>query len=177
MPTEGTDQRHWYVAQTRPRQEGIAELNLQRQGYTCYLPRLTTRKRLRGHWQSVTEPLFPGYIFVRVDLGTGHIAPLFSTKGIRSLVRFGTCYLPFADTAVDYLQQQEQHQHKAATSSALFEPGEAVAILEGPFAGLNAVYKCTKPKDRVEILIQLLGTSQTLVIAQDQLSRVSAAAA
>lgn len=159
---------HWYVAQTRPRQEAIAELNLQRQGFSCYLPRLTQRKRVRGHWQAVTEPLFPGYIFVQMNLQSGHIAPLFSTKGIRTLVRFGPQYLPFDDSAVRYLQLQEKGKQDAADNSSLFQPGDALCILEGPFKGLSAVYQCSKARDRVEILVQLLGAPQLLVLPQDQ---------
>ncbi len=168
--------QHWYVAQTRPRQEAIAELNLQRQGYTCYLPRLATRKHLRGHWQNVIEPLFPGYLFVQLDVSQGHIAPVFSTRGLRTIVRFGTQYLPFDDAAVSYLQQQERQQQQAAATQELFRPGEELCILQGPFAGLKAVYQCSKGRDRVEILIQLLGSTQRLDIPQDQVCHYAQAA-
>ena len=31
----------WYVTQTKARQEGVAQENLERQGYTTYCPRIT----------------------------------------------------------------------------------------------------------------------------------------
>lgn len=163
--------KHWYVAHTRPRQETIAELNLQRQGFQCYLPRLSVRRRVRGHWQSLLEPLFPGYLFVQLDLECGHVAPIASTRGLRALVRFGTQYLPFADDAVTWLRQQELQQQARATERELFSPGEALTLLEGPFAGLKAVYQCSRSQDRVELLIQILGAQHTLVVPQDQVRR------
>lgn len=161
---------HWYVAQTRPRQEAVAELNLQRQDFTCYLPRFTRRKRVRGHWQSVTEPLFPGYIFVHLDLNQGHIAPVFSTKGIKTLVRFGMHYLPFPDAGIDYLRQQEALQATAGESALPFREGDAVQILEGPLAGLKAVYQCTRGQDRVLVLIHILGADKRVEVPADSVS-------
>lgn len=162
---------HWYVAQTRPRQEAIAELNLQRQGFTCYLPRLTQPKRVRGRWQDVTEVLFPGYIFIHLDLEQGHIAPLFSTKGIKTLVRFGTHYRPFAQHGIDYLQQQEALRATATTEQTTpFQEGEDVQILEGPLAGLKAVFQCSKARDRVQVLIHILGTEKAVELPADSVS-------
>lgn len=162
----------WYVAQTRPRQEAVAELNLQRQDFTCYLPRFTRRKRVRGHWQSVTEPLFPGYIFVNLDLTQGHIAPLFSTKGIKTLVRFGLQYQPFPDAGIDYLRQQETLQTKTDDEGLPlpFREGDAVHILDGPLAGLQGVYQCTRGQDRVLVLIHILGAEKPVEVPVDSVS-------
>ena len=44
----------WYVVHTKPRQEDKALLNLERQGYRCYLPRLTVEKIRRGKFAQVT---------------------------------------------------------------------------------------------------------------------------
>ena len=50
----------WYVVATKSRDEGIAKVNLERQGYLVFLPTISLKKRRRGHWTPVTEPLFPG---------------------------------------------------------------------------------------------------------------------
>lgn len=160
----------WYVAQTRPRQEAVAELNLQRQNFTCYLPRFTRSKRVRGHWQSVTEPLFPGYIFVNLDLTQGHIAPLFSTKGIKTLVRFGLQYQPFPDAGIDYLRQQEARQARIDETELPFREGDTVRILDGPLAGLQGVYQCTRGQDRVLVLIHILGAEKPVEVPVDSVS-------
>ena len=52
----------WYVAQTKPRQEDIALVNLERQGFVVNLPRIPRIKpspRLPD-----TEVLFPGTSFL-----------------------------------------------------------------------------------------------------------------
>ena len=50
----------WCVAQTKPRQEEIGLVNLQRQGFLVNLPRIPRTKPPR---LPDTEVLFPGYIF------------------------------------------------------------------------------------------------------------------
>ena len=59
--------RCWYAVQTKPRKEAIAELHLRRQHFETYLPKVLLRKRRRAKWTKVVEPLFPRYLFIRVD--------------------------------------------------------------------------------------------------------------
>jgi transcriptional antiterminator RfaH len=49
----------WYAIYTKPKQETVAEENLQRQGFETYLPWIKHPKRRRGKWLDVTERLFP----------------------------------------------------------------------------------------------------------------------
>jgi len=66
----------WVVVQTKPRQEDTAFANLQQQGYSAYLPRLAVPRRRREQWVTVREPLFPGYLFVRLTPGKDDPAKL-----------------------------------------------------------------------------------------------------
>ena len=85
---------NWYVVATRPRMELTARNNLERQGYTVWLPELTLKKRRKGKWTSVVEPMFPGYVFTQLVFGEEDPAPIRSTLGCRGLVRFGVEYPP-----------------------------------------------------------------------------------
>ena len=66
-----TGMHHWYVIQTKPRQESVAIENLERQGYAAYCPKMAQakRRRQRQRWQKVIEPLFPRYLFVQLAMG------------------------------------------------------------------------------------------------------------
>jgi transcriptional antiterminator RfaH len=55
----------------------------------------------------------------------------------------------------------------------LFEYGDRVAIMDGPFAGLEGVYQMRNGEARGLILIDLLGKPQKLAIAVEALRRVS----
>jgi hypothetical protein len=80
----------WFAVQSKPRQECTAKVQLERQGYTAYLPMMTVRKRKRAAWTTSIEALFPRYLFVHADVNQQSLAPVRSTVGVSGLVRFGT---------------------------------------------------------------------------------------
>ena len=79
----------WYVVHTKARQEQPACDNLARQGYNVYFPRFKVIKRIRGLQQAVLEPLFPRYVFLQPSSAAQSLAPVRSTLGVATMVRFG----------------------------------------------------------------------------------------
>ena len=156
---------NWYAVQTKPRQETTAEHNLERQGYTTYLPRIHLRKRRRNQWIELTEPLFARYLFIQVDTEQQSLAPVRSTFGVATLVRFGHLLRPVPDEVIEYLKQAEDQQTQQREDTAWpFEPGDNVAITEGPFAGLPAVFQQKQPEARALLLIDLLGRQNQVLV-------------
>ena len=79
--------RHvWYVAQTHPRAEMKASQHLGRQGFEVYLPRYLKKRRHARRTDTIAAPLYPGYLFVAIDLETSALA--FDSFNYRS---FQTC--------------------------------------------------------------------------------------
>lgn len=149
------EDKKWRVVSAKLRQEMVALSNLENQGYQVYLPRISVQKRRRDKWCSVSEPLFPGYLFVQLNLGHDSVAPIRSTYGVQGLLRFGA-HIPSLDNSlIDWFKQREQQQ--AQTTDDLFKPGTPVSILTGSFAGLQAVYEMSASSDRALLLINLLG--------------------
>lgn len=151
---------HWYLVFTKPRQELVALENLERQGYRCYLPQWQVEKKKRGRqkaeWATVTEPLFPRYLFIELDTGpTGPgWGPIRSTTGVTSLVRFGLHPAKAPLGLIDTLRaMQAQHLQDAARPLV---PGDVVSLREGPFAGLQAVYQCQDSNARITLLLEVM---------------------
>ncbi|WP_049325058.1 transcription termination/antitermination NusG family protein, partial [Stutzerimonas stutzeri] len=57
----------WYLIQTKPRQEARAEEHLLRQHFECYRPLKASAATRSGQGAKAGEPLFPGYLFIRLD--------------------------------------------------------------------------------------------------------------
>ena len=167
-----TSVKAWYVVATKPRQEVVAQEHLQRQGYATLLPTLRLRKRQRGKWQEVTEPTFPGYVFVGLKPGRDNMAPIRSTQGCRDLVRFGQQPAVVHKDIVKALQIGNSAQGASADEvKEPFSAGDLVRIEDGPFQGLSAIYCMNKGADRVQVLITLLGRSQHLNVHIDCVSK------
>lgn len=162
---------HWYAVRTKPRKETMAKENLQRQEFETYLPMIQLRKRRRNKWLDVIEPLFPSYAFVHVDPDQTDIAPIRSTLGVIGMVKFGTALTPIPDNVIGFLKKTEDAAGHHHSGKPLFQRGEKVEIMDGAFAGLEAIYQIEKGEDRAIILIELLGRQNEVAVKLDIISR------
>ncbi|MDP1527338.1 MAG: transcription/translation regulatory transformer protein RfaH [Rhodocyclaceae bacterium] len=164
---------HWYLVHTKPRQEKFALDNLQRQGYECYLPMLSAEKLRQRVLSVINEPLFPRYLFIRLDTGLSAKGwgPIRSTNGVSRLVSFGNEPAKIDDRLVHLLHSQENaHQ---TVPQRLFAKGERVMIVEGAFAGLEAMYQMADGEGRVMVLIELISKPVQLHVAPASLRKLA----
>ena len=159
---------NWYVVATKTREEETARINLERQGYSVFLPKLSLKKRRKGHWQVVTESLFPGYLFVALELGEDDPAPIQSTVGCIGLVRFAHVYTPVPGELIKSLQAAA---FETDDVKAPFEPGDKVHFVSGPFAGIEAVFDMARGGDRAQVLIEMLGKVQRIIVGIDEMNK------
>jgi len=155
---------HWYLVHSKVRQEQVALANLERQGYLCFLPMLNAEKLRRGKLQVVQEPLFPRYLFIRLDTHTQSQSwsPIRSTLGVSRLVMFGQTPGRVGDDLIEQLQAQHTTQSPA---QALFQPGDRVTITQGPFAGLEAIYHMPCGEERVMVLLDILSKQVKMTVS------------
>lgn len=158
----------WYAVATKAREEAVAKANLERQGYPVFLPTISLKKRRRGRWTPVTEPLFPGYLFVSLLLGADDPAPIRSTMGCIGLVRVGQTHMPVPSTLIAALRGTLD---RATHAPLPFNQGDKVRLIAGPFAGMEAVFDMPRSEDRAHVLLVLLGKVQRLTVNQDDLSK------
>ena len=154
----------WYAVHTKPRQEARAYLNLAQQGYPVFLPLLTAEKVSRHKLVLKEEPLFPRYLFIELDTartGRGWSA-IRSTLGVSGLVTFGSTPAKISAHVIEQLRAYQQAG--AQQPQRLFHNGDRLAIVDGPFAGLEAVYQLPSGEDRALVLIEWLGKQVPLQV-------------
>ena len=164
---------HWYVIHTKPRQEQRALLNLEQQGYECYLPILPTEKLRQGALSLIEEPLFPRYLFIRLDVSQSgqSWAPIRSTLGVSRLVTFGTDPAKVDADLISTLRTQNSSARQ--NPQRMFNVNDQVQIISGPFAGLEAVYQMQDGESRAMVLIQFLSKPIRLAVSPANLLKVS----
>ena len=156
----------WYLVQCRPRQEQRALENLQNQHFDCFLPCIDLEKIRQGKRQNQREPLFPGYLFIRLHDTDQDWGSIRSTRGVRQLVRFGGTPAQVPQTIIDNLQQKTaQGLHKPALLS-----GDPVRIDCGPFARLDAIFQRFDGNERVIVLLDMLQKQHQLTLKLSDVS-------
>ncbi len=161
---------HWYLIHTKPQQELRALQNLERQGYVCFYPKLTTEKLKREVLALVQAPLFPRYLFVQSNPNQS-MSPIYSTQGVSRLVRFGVEAARVAHTLIEILQNGQTSLEESP--QRLFTVGEQLLLTEGPFAGFSAIYQMQDSDQRVIVLIEMLGRMSKLKVAPHMLRKLA----
>jgi len=159
----------WYAVHTKARDESLAEEHLGRQGFATFLPRIKASRRRRGRWREVIEPLFPGYLFIRLDLHTQDSSPIRSTRGVLGLVRFGDEPAQVPADLIAGLMAASATTAGIVREEHLFKPGDRVEIVLGPFAGLPASILAESGEERVQLLLELLGRANKVSISRHQI--------
>lgn len=157
------EESKWYVAYCRSKQEQRAQLNLNNQGFTTFLPLIKLTKLRAGKKVTVTEPLFSRYLFVKLGAGTS-VSKLRSTRGVINLVRTGMQPAVVANALIEQLIQQQSVLQQKISSEQQFKPGDTINILAGPFADLPAIFDMADGDKRSVVLLQFLGQQHSVSI-------------
>lgn len=154
---------NWHLVHTKIRQEHVAQSNLERQGYACYLPKIKAEKLRAGELKVIEEPLFPRYLFIRLDTGLDakSWAPIRSTLGVSRLVTFGQTPAKIDD---DLLESIRARSESADVQLRHFAPGEQVIVTQGPFTGVEALYQMADGQERVVVLLTILSKQVRMTV-------------
>ena len=146
----------WFVARVHPNRENSAQFNLGRLGLRSFAPRVRRTVRHARKSRNVLAPLFPGYIFVILDLSRDRWRSVNSTFGVSSLIMGVEQPLPVPRGVVEGLLITGNSGLVSLGND--LEIGQKVRILSGPFADALCRLVDLDDKGRVRVLLELMGT-------------------
>ena len=163
--------KQWFAVQTHARGETLASANLQRQGFEVYLPQYLKRRRHARRTDWVKAPLFPRYLFVRLDPQTTAWRAINSTIGAQNIVSFDGRPAAVPEGIIELIIAREDDAGMVhAGSSILFKPGEEVRVVGGPLADQTGLFDCAIDEERVFILLNLLGRQVRVKVSSELLT-------
>lgn len=148
--------KRWYAAQTRTRAEKQAERHLVFQGFTVLAPLIWRTVRHARQFKTNAAPLFPGYVFVSLDLCRDRWSPINGTIGVLGLVKAGNLPLPLPVGLIETLARA-QHSARDAGGGETFKINQPVRLCDGPFSDVVGRIQCLDDKGRVRILLEIMG--------------------
>lgn len=164
-------QPRWYVVQTQVNAENKAVAHLARQGFATYLPRYLKRRRHARRVDVVAAPLFPRYLFVEIDMAVQRWRSIYSTVGVSRLVCNGEYPAPVPERVIDELKgRQSVSDLIELDCRPKLKVGEKIRVLEGAFHDCLGIYNGMSDRERVEILLDLLGRKARVVLDADAIA-------
>ncbi len=157
----------WFALRVKARSEKFVATVACHKGFEQFLPLYQCRRRWSDRFKAVELPLFPGYVFCRLD--PKDRLPLLTIPGVQHFVGIGKVPLPIDEAEIASI--------KAAISSGMrAEPwpflsaGQRVRIEEGPLAGLEGILVKERGKHRVIVSVNLLRRSVAVEVDRDWMS-------
>jgi transcription antitermination factor NusG len=145
----------WFVARVHPHRESTAQLNLHRLGFRSFAPRVSRTVRHARKSRNVLAPLFPGYIFLILDLSRDRWRCVNSAFGVASLVGVEQP-TPVPQGVVETLVAATESSGTVRLDSDL-KIGQKVRILSGPFAETLCRLVHLDDRGRVRVLLEFMG--------------------
>jgi transcriptional antiterminator RfaH len=162
----------WYLARLRPGGLRRARENFARQAVVSFCPMRNRTLREKGRLVTALRPLFPGYLFIQVPPETISWRSINATYGVSQVV----CLEPGRPSRVPLGIMSAllacDASGEATDDVDLFKPGEDVRVVVGPFADLVAKVEAVPEKDRIFVLLDMMGRTVRAQLSGPDLERI-----
>lgn len=158
VPSATRGAAHWYAVAVLPHADALAREQLARQGFVVFAPTFKRTVRHARQFRTKVTPLFPGYMFVQLDLGQARWRAINGTRGVRGLVTAGERPVRVPDAVIVALMPQA-----GEGAPVVLAPGAVLEVVAGPFAGLVARLERLEGAARVAVLMEVIGSAPVTV--------------
>jgi transcription antitermination factor NusG len=159
----------WVVAQTLHRRENLAILHLSAQNFRIFLPRFHKTVRHARQLREIIAPVFPGYIFIGLDLERGRWRHINGTLGVARLLSADGRPIPVPAGIVEALISSLDETGLVRFDGGL-RPGQRVGVVDGPFAQQMGVLERLDGNGRVRVLLEIMGGTVSVAMQRASLT-------
>ena len=148
----------WSVAQCESQRERTAQRFLEQAGFETYLPMIRAKKR--------ELPLFPAYLFVKV---VDFWYSIDNTIGVIELLKSGDAPAKLPDKIISEIKGRERGGIVRLPKPRGLQIGDRVSIVRGGFTDHIGLFDGMSAKDRIFVLLDLLGRKVRVQMAQSDM--------
>lgn len=155
----------WYIIHTysghenkvaRSLRQRIESMGFQNRIFDIIVPTRNTVRVTAGKKETVKEKIFPGYVLVKMVLDDESWLLVRTTQGVTSFIGAGHKPTPISDKEVEAIQKFMQMEEPLYKTS--FVKGEAVKIIDGPFADfLGSIDEIDEARGKLKVLVSIFG--------------------
>ncbi len=176
-----TSEKKWYIVHTYSGHENKAKLTLLERVRNANLdayfgdvlvPTESVMEVVKGQRRTMTRKFFPGYMFVQMVLDDRTFHLVKNTPKITGFLG-GTKPTAVPEREITGVQQNVTEGGKAKPKArVVFEPGDTVRVIDGPFANFTAtVEEVKQDKQKVKVLLSMFGRSTSTELDFDKVEK------
>lgn len=165
----------WYAVRVKPNYEKPVAAALRGKGLEEFLPLFRSKRRWSDRVKVMDLPLFPGYVFCRLNLEAR--MPLITTPGFLYIVGVGKNPEPVDEAEIQAIQSVLRSGVVVTPWPSLIV-GQKVQLKRGPLRGLVGVLtKIAANQLRMYVSVTLLKRSISVEVAPDWIQAIEETAA
>jgi transcription antitermination factor NusG len=161
----------WFVVQTLTQREKMAGFHLEAQNFRIFMPRFRKTVRHARKLRETIAPIFPGYVFVVLDLERDRWRSINGTFGVARLLTTQSRPISVPTGVVEALIATADESGLVRFDGGLRQ-GQPVSVLAGPFAKSFGVLSRLDGNGRVRVLLTIMGGSVS--VAMDRVDLTAA---
>lgn len=154
----------WYGVRTKSNSEKLTADLVGAKGYEAYLPLYRVRKRWSDRVVEKELPLFPGYLFCRLD--PHQRLPILMTPGVVSIISSGKIPIPIPQVEIAAIRTAIESGFLVMPCPYLTE-GQRVQVREGPLEGVEGILVRKKNELRIVLSVEMLQRSVSMEIDRE----------
>ena len=173
--------KRWYVIHTQTGQEEKVKTNLESklQGdlkeliSQVFIPTETVSEVKDGKKKISQRKFFPGYVLVEMDLNENSWYVVRNTPGVSGFVGSGKKPLPLPEEQVQTILKQTEDKKEKPSPKVVFERGESVKVIEGPFTNFNGnIDEINPDKGKLKVMVSIFGRATPVELEYWQVEKL-----
>ena len=157
IPSNTPVQTNWFAVYTKARAEKKVFERLTARGFNAYLPLVTSVKEWSDRKKKVVTPLISSYVFVNIHKDA--VFDALQIQGTAGILRYLGKPAIIRDHEIENLKiLLNDIQQVTKFEDIVYEKGEEVEVIKGPFTGLIAQSVCIQGKHRIIVEIEAMGS-------------------
>jgi len=163
---------HWFVIHTKPKDERRVKNHFEGMEIETLLPLCENLCYSHARMRRMTTPLFPNYLFAKLDLER-HYYKVKWTRGVNRILGIGNEPTPISEVVIEMIKDRMGNDDTIGLLDDLQE-GDLVQITSGPLKDFIGVFqKGLSSSGRVRILLNLIGKELPVQIYRWQIKKVA----
>lgn len=124
--------------------------------------------------KTTSRKFFPGYLLLNMDMDNDAWHLVRNTPRVTGFVGGKTKPIPIPDGGIDELLSKIKEGKLRPKMKMVFEKGDDVVIVDGPFSNFNGIVEEVRPeKARLKVLVSIFGRQTPIEIEYSQVKKVT----
>lgn len=174
--------KNWYVVHTQTGSEDkvktLLENRIASSGLVEFINKVIIPteqiSEIRSGKRRISQrKFFPGYLLVEMELTEETYLLIKTTSGVTGFIGLGKKPMPLPQTEVDNILKKSQETAVKPSPKIIFEKGEQVRVVDGPFVNFNGTIDEIHPeKGKLKVSVSIFGRATPVELEYWQVEKI-----